>query len=156
MQPAPSTRERKPNMDELAELVVEKLRTDDGPARMSVLQGSRGRGFSLITPVTADGKMTFDFRAFTSIYDCNSAEDFARLEGLNFQTAEAIAAFVATRERGECPNASHVQLRFVPTFDPTEGLPHACVDINNADHKALADIFCTVVGMRPIKHAGSE
>lgn len=138
-------------MEELAGIVISKLRLEDGPGGISVLQTPPQHGTGLlVTPVVTDGRVSFDVRV------SHHVQDFANAEGFNFPSVEAAAAFIAEHARLVYKKHEKAYLRFVPTAKPQDGIPHLSVDLDADKNIALTNVLQTVVSMRPLRHGLSD
>lgn len=107
-------------MDELAALIIEKLREDDGPREGMVALASWWDSDSrlnlMVQPVTKNGMVSYNvlksvwnspthvgYRGWGSIDDAGIASFPALKAACNFETLEGVARFlVATGRTGEC------------------------------------------------------
>ena len=138
-------------MENLAEAVVSQLREYDGDGSMSILQGRGCGGYLLVTPVTRDGKTSFDVRNFLSVNDVN----MDRAEGVNFATSQQTAKFMQAHADQIWSNATYI--RFVETPGNQERIElqntptHTCVQFNQG-LDCLVKILDVLVFMRPLQH----
>tara|TARA_B110000444_G_C18648131_1_gene504748 strand:+ start:114 stop:596 length:483 start_codon:yes stop_codon:yes gene_type:complete len=151
-------------MEDLAELVVEKLRLGDGTCEISVFQEPGMRDYTaksvLVTPVTSSGVTTFDAR-FLSKDDVPNFfgigqwgyGDLSDFDGVNFKTAEAAATYLVEHGRSLYKDQNKAYLSFVHTKNPKRCLPHLCIDLGEGTNVAaasLCNVLRTIVFMRPL------
>ena len=135
-------------MEDLAEAVVSQLREHDGAGSMSILQGRNVGGYLLVTPVTRDGKTSFDVRNFISLEHVN----MDRAEGVNFATSQQTAKFMQAHADQIWSNATYIRFVETPgTQRVQDGPTHICIQFNQG-LDCLVKILDTLVFMRPLQH----
>ena len=124
-------------MEDVTELIITQLRRRDGHGEISLLQISQYSDHSLlITPVTLDGHVTFDARIGFKLQSLYADP----VDALNFNSATDVtrfAFFTAGKTEG-------VRLRFVPSDDIRDGIPH-CRLTNEVDY---VKVLKCLAGMR--------
>ena len=139
-------------MEDLAREVVARLRDDDGPFAVSLLQEPNYTDdFVLITPVRTDGKISFNVR----IADHRSGLLFTDAEApaLNFTTAAQAAQFASSIPRSDFVHDKRpavARLVFVPTASPSEqrSVVRLSLRVDDEANAAYAQLIATLPMMR--------
>lgn len=131
-------------MDDLVDSVLVQLRVHDGCGDMSILwYHSRTNNVVLITPVQQDARTTYDVRI---AYSIDSIKD-ERFDGFNITEALDVARFFLQHVKSKGSNEL-VDLRFVSTLDPKDGLPHTIIKVDDID--GFVQLLTAVTSMRPL------
>jgi hypothetical protein len=134
-------------MEDLAKVVVSQLRACDGGGSMSILQGRDCGSYLLVTPVTKDGKTSFDVRNFLCMYQLE--DRFDKMEGMNFATAQQTAEFMAAHAATIWNDATYI--RFVETLHCKDGPTHLSLKLDKS-LDSFVKILETLVRMRPLQY----
>jgi hypothetical protein len=131
-------------MDDLVDSVLVQLRVHDGCGAMSILwYHSRTNSVVLITPVQKDARTSYDVRIACST---QSIKD-GRFDGFNITEAVDVARFFLQHVKSKGSNEL-VDLRFVSTLDPEDGLPHTIIKVDDVD--GFVQLLKAVTSMRPL------
>lgn len=130
---------------DVASLIIKQLKMHDGPAAISVLQGSdRESSHLLLTPVVKNGRCSFDVRVSPYFTQLRKAE------GVNFEDVGVAAEFLASHGRSIFRGNNVVSLRFVDTQHPREGEAHMNIDLTRGS-EGLVSALRTLVKMRHLQ-----